>query len=125
MQQDSEPLNLEHFLQDMPPLRHSGKHLGGLFGAVFGVTPGSKSLVFPPEFEPVITQAVETVFATLTPREEKVLKMRLGLNATQKQHTQQAVADHFAFTRLRIRQIESKALRNCGIPQEQKVSRCS
>jgi hypothetical protein len=120
MQQDSQLLNIEHFLQDMPPLRHSGKHLGGLFGAVFGVASGSKSPVFPPEFEPVITQAVETVFATLTPREEKVLKMRLGLNATQKQHTQQAVADHFGVTRLRIRQIESKALRKLRHPSRAK-----
>lgn len=114
--QDTEVFNLERFAQNMQPLRHSGKHLGGLFGAVFGVRPGSKAMVFPPEYEPIVTEAVETVFATLTPREEKVLKMRLGLNASQKQHTQQAVADHFGVTRLRIRQIESKALRKLRHP---------
>jgi hypothetical protein len=112
---------LESLLQDdqnnefhMPP--YSGKRLGGLFGMVFGVRPGSKSRVFPPDFEPIITQAVNDVFATLTPREERVLRMRLGLNAQQQQYTQQAVADHFAVTRARIRQIENKAFRKLRHP---------
>ena len=43
MQQDTELSDIEHFLQNMPPLRHSGKHLGGLFGAVFGVRAANRS----------------------------------------------------------------------------------
>lgn len=112
---------LESLLEDhqnaefhIPPC--NGKRLGAVFGAIFGERPGSKPLVFPPDFEPIITQAVNDVFATLTPREEKVLKMRLGLFPSQKQHTQQAVADHFAVTRHRIRQIENKALRKLRHP---------
>jgi DNA-binding CsgD family transcriptional regulator len=112
---------IESLLQDdqnrkfpLPP--YSGKRLGGLFGAIFGVSPGAKSPVFPPEFERIITEAVDQVFATLTPREEQVLRMRLGLNTKQQQYTQQAVADHFAATRFRIRQIENKAFRKLRHP---------
>ncbi|MDQ7006657.1 MAG: RNA polymerase sigma factor RpoD [Acidobacteriota bacterium] len=51
-----------------------------------------------------------TVLKTLTPREEKVLKMRFGVDEGS-EHTLEEVGQSFAVTRERIRQIESKALR--------------
>jgi RNA polymerase primary sigma factor len=47
--------------------------------------------------------------ALLTPREEKVIKMRFGLEDGS-EHTLEEVGQHFAVTRERIRQIEAKAL---------------
>lgn len=83
---------------------------------VFGVRQGERSLVFPPEYEPVVAQAVESALLTLTPREEKVIRMRLGLNLREKHYSQQRVAEHFAVSRYRIRQIENRALRKLRHP---------
>jgi RNA polymerase primary sigma factor len=58
----------------------------------------------------------DEVLATLTPREEKVIKMRFGLGATGSEHTLEEVGQHFAVTRERIRQIEAKALRKLRHP---------
>jgi RNA polymerase primary sigma factor len=49
------------------------------------------------------------VLATLTPREEKVLRMRFGIGE-KSEHTLEEVGHDFALTRERIRQIEAKAL---------------
>lgn len=98
-----------------PPV-HDGKKLGWLFGSVFGVRPGASSLVFPREYEAVVTQAVETALLTLTPREEKVIRMRLGLTATAQDCSQQHIANYFGVSRYRIRKIESKALRKLRHP---------
>ena len=54
--------------------------------------------------------------ATLTPREEKVLKMLYGLGSDGEHYTQNEVGQHFAVTRYRIRTIESKALRKLRHP---------
>jgi RNA polymerase primary sigma factor len=58
----------------------------------------------------------DEVLATLTPREEKVIKMRFGLGTTGSEHTLEEVGQHFAVTRERIRQIEAKALRKLRHP---------
>ena len=58
----------------------------------------------------------DEVLATLTPREEKVIKMRFGLGNTGSEHTLEEVGQHFAVTRERIRQIEAKALRKLRHP---------
>jgi RNA polymerase primary sigma factor len=50
-----------------------------------------------------------SVLKALTPREEKIIKMRFGLNHGSK-HTLGEVGQAFALTRERIRQIEAKAL---------------
>jgi RNA polymerase primary sigma factor len=100
---------------------YSGKRLGDLFGRVFGVRPGSKARVFPPDFERIVTEAVNDVFVTLSPREEQVLRMRLGLNAQQQHYTQQAVADHLAVTRAHIRQVENKAFRKLRHPLRARI----
>jgi RNA polymerase primary sigma factor len=52
---------------------------------------------------------------TLTPREEKVIKMRFGLEDGSK-HTLEEIGQSFAVTRERIRQIEGKALRKLRHP---------
>ncbi|HEV7374360.1 MAG TPA: RNA polymerase sigma factor RpoD [Pyrinomonadaceae bacterium] len=58
----------------------------------------------------------DEVLATLTPREEKVIKMRFGLGTAGSEHTLEEVGQHFAVTRERIRQIEAKALRKLRHP---------
>ncbi|MEJ5300444.1 MAG: RNA polymerase sigma factor RpoD [Thermodesulforhabdaceae bacterium] len=59
------------------------------------------------------------VLATLTPREEKVLRMRFGIG-TKADHTLEEVGQEFHVTRERIRQIEAKALRKLRHPNRKK-----
>jgi RNA polymerase primary sigma factor len=63
-----------------------------------------------------LREITDEVLATLTPREEKVVKMRFGLGVTGSEHTLEEVGQHFAVTRERIRQIEAKALRKLRHP---------
>ncbi len=63
-----------------------------------------------------LREITDEVLATLTPREEKVIKMRFGLGASGSEHTLEEVGQHFAVTRERIRQIEAKALRKLRHP---------
>src|SRR6266850_2091889 len=63
-----------------------------------------------------LKEQTSSVLATLTPREEKVIKMRFGLGTTGSEHTLEEVGQHFAVTRERIRQIEAKALRKLRHP---------
>ena len=63
-----------------------------------------------------LREITDEVLATLTPREEKVIKMRFGLGTTGSEHTLEEVGQHFAVTRERIRQIEAKALRKLRHP---------
>ena len=59
------------------------------------------------------------VLSTLTPREEKVLRMRFGIGE-KSDHTLEEVGQDFAVTRERIRQIEAKALRKLRHPSRMK-----
>ena len=63
-----------------------------------------------------LREITDEVLATLTPREEKVIKMRFGLGLSGSEHTLEEVGQHFAVTRERIRQIEAKALRKLRHP---------
>ena len=63
-----------------------------------------------------LSEITDEVLATLTPREEKVIKMRFGLGNTGSEHTLEEVGQHFTVTRERIRQIEAKALRKLRHP---------
>jgi RNA polymerase primary sigma factor len=63
-----------------------------------------------------LREITDEVLATLTPREEKVIKMRFGLGTSGSEHTLEEVGQHFAVTRERIRQIEAKALRKLRHP---------
>jgi RNA polymerase primary sigma factor len=55
------------------------------------------------------------ILATLTPREERVLRMRFGIGMNT-DHTLEEVGQQFSVTRERIRQIEAKALRKLKHP---------
>ncbi len=73
--------------------------------------------------ENVITGSLESacrkVLATLTPREERVLRMRFGIGEDS-DHTLEEVGQDFEVTRERIRQIEAKALRKLRHPSRSK-----
>jgi RNA polymerase primary sigma factor len=62
-----------------------------------------------------LTEQTSRVLATLTPREEKVLRMRFGIGE-KSDHTLEEVGQDFEVTRERIRQIEAKALRKLRHP---------
>jgi RNA polymerase primary sigma factor len=62
-----------------------------------------------------LAEQTRKVLATLTPREEKVLRMRFGIGE-RADHTLEEVGQDFAVTRERIRQIEAKALRKLRHP---------
>jgi RNA polymerase primary sigma factor len=62
-----------------------------------------------------LKEQTEALLKTLTPREEKVIKMRFGLGDGS-EHTLEEVGQNFAVTRERIRQIEAKALRKLRHP---------
>ena len=67
-----------------------------------------------------LTDVTRTVLGTLTPREEKVLKMRFGIDE-KKDHTLEEVGQDFDVTRERIRQIEAKALRKLRHPTRSRM----
>lgn len=78
------------------------------------------------EFSPADTVAnndlkerVREVLKTLTPREEKVLKMRFGIDVAS-EHTLEEVGKDFSVTRERIRQIEVKAIKKLRHPSRSK-----
>jgi RNA polymerase primary sigma factor len=66
-----------------------------------------------------LSEQTRKVLSTLTPREEKVLRMRFGIGE-KADHTLEEVGQDFAVTRERIRQIEAKALRKLRHPSRRK-----
>lgn len=66
-----------------------------------------------------LAEQTRRVLATLTPREEKVLRMRFGIGE-ESDHTLEEVGQDFNVTRERIRQIEAKALRKLRHPSRSK-----
>jgi len=69
-----------------------------------------------------LREATTRTLASLTPREERVLRMRfgIGMNAD---HTLEEVGLQFSVTRERIRQIEAKALRKLKHPSRSRILR--
>lgn len=63
-----------------------------------------------------LQEQTRKILSFLTPREEKVLRMRFGIGEP-RDHTLEEVGDSFNVTRERIRQIEAKALRKLRQPQ--------
>jgi len=106
-----EPISLE-----TPIGEEEDSHLGDFIE--------DKSVVSP--IEAVINNNLEEqtrrVLKTLTPREEKVLRMRFGIGE-KSDHTLEEVGQDFEVTRERIRQIEAKALRKLRHPSRSKQLR--
>ena len=69
-----------------------------------------------------LKEQTESVLQTLTPREERVIKMRFGVGDGS-EHTLEEVGQNFAVTRERIRQIEAKALRKLRHPSRSRKLR--
>jgi RNA polymerase primary sigma factor len=103
-----EPISLE-----TPIGEEEDSHLGDFIE--------DKSIVSPSESVISVNLADQTrkVLATLTPREEKVLRMRFGIGE-KSDHTLEEVGQDFEVTRERIRQIEAKALRKLRHPSRSK-----
>ncbi len=103
-----EPISLE-----TPIGEEEDSHLGDFIE--------DKSLVSPSDAVINMNLAEQTrkVLATLTPREEKVLRMRFGIGE-KSDHTLEEVGQDFEVTRERIRQIEAKALRKLRHPSRSK-----
>jgi RNA polymerase primary sigma factor len=83
-----------------------------------------KKIISPQEAVMSVTLSEQTrsVLSTLTPREEKVLRMRFGIGE-KSDHTLEEVGQDFFVTRERIRQIEAKALRKLRHPSRAKLLR--
>lgn len=81
-----------------------------------------KKIISPQDAVMSITLAEQTraILSTLTPREEKVLRMRFGIGE-KSDHTLEEVGQDFFVTRERIRQIEAKALRKLRHPSRAKM----
>ena len=81
-----------------------------------------KKIISPADAVMSITLSEQTraVLSTLTPREEKVLRMRFGIGE-KSDHTLEEVGQDFFVTRERIRQIEAKALRKLRHPSRAKM----
>ncbi|MGI9434029.1 MAG: RNA polymerase sigma factor RpoD [Geminicoccaceae bacterium] len=93
-----EPMSLETPIGD----EESG-HLGDLIEDKNSVQPDEAATLSN------LREATTQVLATLTPREERILRMRFGIGMNS-DHTLEQVGQQFAVTRERIRQIEAKAL---------------
>jgi RNA polymerase primary sigma factor len=69
-----------------------------------------------------LRETTTRVLASVTPREERVLRMRFGIGMN-KEHTLEEVGQQFSVTRERIRQIEAKALRKLKHPSRSRILR--
>ena len=69
-----------------------------------------------------LRETTTRVLASLTPREERVLRMRFGIGMNT-DHTLEEVGQQFSVTRERIRQIEAKALRKLKHPSRSRKLR--
>ena len=83
-----------------------------------------KNVILPVEaaIQANLRETTTRVLATLTPREERVLRMRFGIGMNT-DHTLEEVGRQFSFTRERIRQIEAKALRKLKHPSRSRKLR--
>ncbi|MGF1475384.1 MAG: RNA polymerase sigma factor RpoD [Geminicoccaceae bacterium] len=106
-----EPISLETPIGD-----EEDSHLGDFIE--------DKNAVMPLEAATLsnLREATTRVLATLTPREERVLRMRFGIGMNT-DHTLEEVGQQFSVTRERIRQIEAKALRKLKHPSRSRKLR--
>jgi RNA polymerase primary sigma factor len=106
-----EPLSLEIPIGD-----EEGSHLGDFIEDKGAVLPIDAVI------ESNLRDATTRVLASLTPREERILRMRFGIGMN-KDHTLEEVGNQFSVTRERIRQIEAKALRKLKHPSRSRELR--
>ncbi len=103
-----EPISLE-----TPIGEEEDSHLGDFIEDKTAVSPSEAVMGMN------LAEQTRRVLATLTPREEKVLRMRFGIGE-KSDHTLEEVGQDFEVTRERIRQIEAKALRKLRHPSRAK-----
>lgn len=106
-----EPISLE-----TPIGEEEDSHLGDFVEDKLVLSPTDAAMNFS------LTDQTQDVLKTLTPREEKVLRMRFGIGE-RSDHTLEEVGKDFSVTRERIRQIEAKALRKLRHPSRAKKLR--
>src|SRR4029079_2742296 len=94
-----EPLSLETPIGD-----EEDSHLGDFIEDKNAILPIAADI------QSNLRASATRVLASLTPREERILRMRFGIGMN-KDHTLEEVGKQFSVTRERIRQIEAKALR--------------
>ena len=99
-----QPISLE-----TPIGEEEDSHLGEFIEDKSSVSPADAAISIS------LQEQTESLLKTLTPREERVIKMRFGLEDGS-EHTLEEVGHSFAVTRERIRQIEAKALRKLRHP---------
>jgi len=106
-----EPLSLETPIGD-----EGDSHLGDLIE--------DKNAILPIEaaIQSNLRETTTRVLASLTPREERIVRMRFGLGMNT-DHTLEEVGQQFSVTRERIRQIEAKALRKLKHPSRSSALR--
>jgi RNA polymerase primary sigma factor len=103
-----EPISLE-----TPIGEEEDSHLGDFIEDKQGVSPAESVI------NANLVEQTKKVLGTLSPREEKVLRMRFGIGEKY-DHTLEEVGQDFDVTRERIRQIEAKALRKLRHPSRSK-----
>ena len=99
-----EPISLETPIGD-----EEDSHLGDFIEDKFAVLPLEAAI------QANLRETTTRVLSSLTPREERVLRMRFGIGMNT-DHTLEEVGQQFSVTRERIRQIEAKALRKLKHP---------
>ena len=70
----------------------------------------------------LLRESLERMLVNLTPREDRVLRLRFGLNGD-RAHTLKEVGDKIGVTRERVRQIEANALRKLRHPRHSRILR--
>jgi RNA polymerase primary sigma factor len=103
-----EPISLE-----TPIGEEEDSHLGDFIEDKAVISPSDAVIAMS------LSEQTRKVLATLTPREERVLRMRFGIGE-KSDHTLEEVGQDFDVTRERIRQIEAKALRKLRHPSRSK-----
>jgi len=106
-----EPLSLETPIGD-----EGDSHLGDLIEDKNAILPIDAAI------QSNLRETTTRVLASLTPREERILRMRFGIGMNT-DHTLEEVGQQFSVTRERIRQIEAKALRKLKHPSRSRVLR--
>jgi RNA polymerase primary sigma factor len=106
-----EPLSLEKPIGD-----EEDSHLGDLIEDKNAIQPIDAMI------QSNLRETTTRVLASLTPREERIVRMRFGLGMNS-DHTLEEVGQQFSVTRERIRQIEAKAIRKLKHPSRSRVLR--